>query len=486
MDLFTDHRSLFTLPLPANLRIQTAAPNKPQKPSSNFALKMENQLLERPRFLPPMLELQTEPCQAAGFRVSSALPMAEVTNRKPIFLRPWALGLFVTLLQVFVSVVLIAPTGPFSYRYDTLVQHDSYWFANIIDRGYETTVPPISHKMMEVSNVAFFPAYPALAALLHYGLRLSIPDALLITAQAAAWGFWSYFFLFCERWNISPLLQFFGALAIIAHPTAFFLVAGYSESLFLMGLFGFMYWSTAEGRAARALAVLHGFLMSATRIVGIPCAAYSLVQAVFRNGWQGLTEPRLWGRRYFPAIAVMAGATLGAGAFFLYCLVRWGRWDLYMLTQHSGWAIIPDYMAVFKPSSYRWLVPALNNPTEASQMTMTLGGVVLVMVMLCELIPVARRRFAWTTRVGFYFCAAVIYYISVSGVASVQMESMLRYQFCVHALIVLAIMHFLHQLPAPPLIARVFGMAAIALLSAAGLSVQGWYVWNFTRGNWVA
>ena len=95
--------------------------------------------------------------------------------------------------------------------------------------------------MMEVSNVAFFPAYPAIAAVLHYGLHLGIYNALLVTAQAAAWGFWSYFFLFCQRWNISPLLQFFGALAIFAHPTAFFLVSGYSESLFLMGLFGFIF-----------------------------------------------------------------------------------------------------------------------------------------------------------------------------------------------------------------------------------------------------
>jgi hypothetical protein len=119
-------------------------------------------------------------------------------------------------------------------------------------------------------------------------------------------------------------------------------------------------------------------------------------------------------------------------------------------------------------------------------MTMTLGGIMLLGVMLCELVPIIRRNFAWTMRVGFYFCAVLIYFISVSGVASVQMESMLRYEFCVHALIVLAIVHFLHQLPTPPLLVRAIGMAAIALLSAAGLSVQGWYVWNFTRGNWVA
>ena len=433
-----------------------------------------------------MMGLKTEPCLGERFRVSSALPKPVAMNPKPIPFRPWALGLIITLVQVLIAVGLIAPGGPLSYRYQTLIQHDGYWFANIVDRGYETTVPPISHKMMEVSNVAFFPAYPAIAAVLHYGLHLSLYDALLITAQAAAWGFWSYFFLFCQRWNVSPLLQFFGALAILAHPTAFFLVAGYSESLFMMGLFGFMFWSTSEGKGAKFLAILHGALMSATRIVGIPCSAYPVVQTVFQHGWRGLTEIRSWWNRYAPAFGVMLGATLGAGIFFFYCLLRWGRWDIYMLTQQSGWAIIPDYLALFRPSSYRWLIPALKNPTEASQMTMTLGGMLLMGVMLAELLPIVRRKFAGRTRAGFYFCAAVIYYISVSGVASVEMESMLRYEFCVHALIVLAIVHFLHQLPAPRLWVRASGMAAIALLSAAGLSVQGWYVWNFTRGNWVA
>src|SRR5438874_917489 len=467
--------------------VRNRPPNKACTPSSKFPLKTGNdiQLLEPVRFPPVQTELLTKPCQPETFRVSSALPKRAAMNPKPILFRPWALGLMVTLLQV-VAAVVIAPEGPLSFRYDTLIQHDSYWFANIVDRGYETTVPPINHKMMEVSNVAFFPAYPAIAAVLHYGARLSIYNALLVTAQAAAWAFWSYFFLFCERWNISPLLQFFGALSILAHPAAFFLIAGYSESLFMMGLFGFMFWSTAERRGAKVLAVLHGCLMSATRIVGIPCSGYPVAHAIFRNGWRGLADVRSWIKRYGSSIAVTVGATLGAGAFFFYCLLRWGRWDMYMLTQQSGWAIIPEYLAVFKPSSYRWLVPALNNPTEASQMTMTLGGVLLLAMMLCELLPIIRRKFAWTTRIGFYFCAVVIYYVSVSGVASVEMESMLRYEFCVHALIVLAILHFLHQLPTPRLWVRVSGMAAMALLSAAGLSVQGWYVWNFTRGNWVA
>jgi hypothetical protein len=439
----------------------------------------------------------TSSCNVESFRISSAVPTGDAMTRTSSPLKPLIAGLLLTLAQMAVAVCLLAPEGPLSYRYSTLIQHDSYWFQNIVERGYQTIVPPANHKVMEVSNVAFFPAFPAIVALLRYGLHFDAGNALLITAQASAWGFWSYFFLFCERWNLSPTLQFFGALSIVAHPAAFFLITGYSESLFLMALVGFIYWSSAEGRAAKVWAALHGIAMSATRIVGIPCAAFPVVRSVFAKGWRSLREPQAWGRRYVPAIGLMLVATLGAVSFFIYCQLRWGRWDIYMLTQSAGWGIDPDYLAVFKPSSYRWHLPALNNPTEASQMSVTLGASLLVAVAICELFLALRRarrsrptairqRTGWATRVGLYFCAAVIFYISVSGVASVEMESMLRYEFCVHALIVLAILHFLRQFRKPPVLARASAMAAVALGSAAGLSAQGWFVWNFTRGNWVA
>ena len=116
---------------------------------------------------------------------------------------------------------------------------------------------------------------------------------------------------------------------------------------------------------------------------------------------------------------------------------------------------------------------------------MTLGAMFLVLVAAMELLPAVRTRTDWPVRIAIYFCAAVIYFVSVSGVACVDMESMLRYEFCVHALIVLAFLHFLHQFRLPPVLVRALGVV-VALASAAGLSVQGWYLWNFTRGNWVA
>src|SRR6266699_2796103 len=349
-------------------------------------------------------------CNLESFLVSSTFPAHDVMIRSRSLLTPLAAGLLLTAVQLAMAVGLLAPEGPLSDRYQSLIQHDSYWFINIVDRGYQTIVPPIDHKVMEVSNVAFFPAYPAIAALFRYGLNIDTGTALLIVAQLAAWGFWSYFFLFCKRWNISPALQICGSLLILTHPAAFFLIAGYSESLFLMALLGFIYWSSAQGRAAKFWAALHGIVMAATRIVGIVCAAFPVVRSVFANvlarsfpsdelgaspaaqtwrsmlrSWASLREPRRLFHQHAMAIGLMVVAILGALSFFVYCHLRWGHWDIYMLTQAAGWGIVPDYLAVFRPSSYRWLVPALNNPTEASQMSMTLGALLLIGVALCEI-----------------------------------------------------------------------------------------------------
>ena len=128
--------------------------------------------------------------------------------------------------------------------------------------------------------------------------------------------------------------------------------------------------------------------MSATRIVGIICAAYPIVTKVFREGWNGLRDWRGWWQRYRSAVALTIAAASGAILFFVYCQLRWGHWDMYMLTQSAGWGITPDYLAVFKPSSYRWLLPALNNPTEMSQMAMTIGALLFVVMAICEFLPV--------------------------------------------------------------------------------------------------
>ncbi len=155
-------------------------PNKRECWPSNFALNTETtatgiHFLRSAAGQP----VQGNPCNVADFRISSPVPELVSMNAKPNALRSLLAGLIITLLQVVVSVLLIAPDYPLSLRYDTLIQHDSYWFANIVDRGYGTTVPPPDRQLMEVSNVAFFPAYPAFAAIVQKCLPLTTYQALL-------------------------------------------------------------------------------------------------------------------------------------------------------------------------------------------------------------------------------------------------------------------------------------------------------------------
>lgn len=402
-------------------------------------------------------------------------------------LRCVALGLLVTAAQIALAMSFSASAFSLADRYFSLIQHDSYWFANIVNRGYATPVPPADHKEMEISNVAFFPAYPLVAQAVKLLSGLDTYYALLAVAQAATWGFWSYFFLFCDRWRLGMELQLFGALAIAVHPAAFYLVAGYSESLFLMTLVGLIYWSTNERRASPLLATLHGFMMSATRIVGLPCALIPLLYSAVA----GTAKPaRTWPERiarYRRPLFVAGVSMLGGIAFFGYCQIRWGRWDIYMLTQEAGWGIDPDYLAAFRPHNYRFVLPPLHDTTIVSQFTSAVAGVLFLVIGAIELVLVAvRGSSGWRERISFYFAAAVIYFFSLAGVASVQMESMLRYDLCVHALIVFGVLHFLHQLRFTSVLVRAVAMGVASLVYAAALALQGFYVWNFTQGNWVA
>ena len=87
-----------------------------------------------------------------------------------------------------------------------------------------------------------------------------------------------------------------------------------------------------------------------------------------------------------------------------------------------------------------------------SQMAMTLGGLLLLVVFASEFLPGARRQTNRSVRIPFYFAAFVLYFLSVSGVACVKMESMLRYEFCLHPLIGTGAFALFAQ-SSPPLVA---------------------------------
>jgi hypothetical protein len=91
---------------------------------------------------PSQPQMRTSLCQALLAKLDNLTfllrPIVMLPNHSS--LRCLALGLLVTLAQVGLVVSFAKPVGSLGHRYLALVQHDSYWFANIINRGYGTTL----------------------------------------------------------------------------------------------------------------------------------------------------------------------------------------------------------------------------------------------------------------------------------------------------------------------------------------------------------
>jgi hypothetical protein len=289
-------------------------------------------------------------------------------------------------------------------------------------------------------------------------------------------------------------------LAVLVHPVAFFLVVGYSESLFLMALLGFLYWTEARGRASWLLAAGHGFVMTATRITGLPLTAWPLVHAFLpRDNASGGEKIQ----RVVRAALVCGVASLGGLGFFLYCHLQYGHWDLYMQSQWVSWRVEPDYRAFFNLYNYRVFVPSFNlhsenvwvpwghdgvmDPDELSRLCVPLTLAAFVVLAALEYRAAkAGAPGQRAGRLGFYLCGGLMYYIAVCGLMRVGMASMIRYTYPVYLLQVLAAVHLLSAGPPLSRGLRWVALFVLALLGCVCVWLQVTYAYLFTHSRWVA
>jgi len=405
-------------------------------------------------------------------------------KRRSWFCHAVFLGLVMTCSQIVFAGLLTDAKHPVE-AYLKLCMWDSGWYQHIIEHGYRSTIPPVAQNQ-DLSNVAFLPGYPILAAAIASIFRLPTPYALLLAAQLACWGFWTYVFLFFQRWQISSRLAFGGAIAILVHPAAFYLVTGYSESLFLMMLLGFLYWTTSVRRYSWLLAAVHGFVMTATRIVGLPLAIYPILH-FWLFGMRKLG--RLWQQfrwqQFSKYLVISTFSTLGCLLFFAFCYFRFGVWNLYMKTQAIGWGVKPDYLAIFQPKSY---LAFLNN----SDFVGFLNGVSVPITMACFIVLgfiewMARfsQHKSWRSRLGFYFCGWFMFYLSVSGLSNINMNSMIRYTFCSHIMLTLAGVHLLSTISLTK-VDKKWITYLLLFVATCSFAIQNKFVTMFTSNRWVA
>jgi len=406
-------------------------------------------------------------------------------NRSQHIYRAIYLGLVITLIQLLFTCLLSGSNHPLE-AYLKLCQFDSGWYAHIVENGYKSTIPPVAQNP-DLSNVAFFPGYPIIAIAFKNIFGLSTQHALLIAAQLACWGFWTYLFLLFHRLNIPARLAIVGTMMILVHPSAFFLVVGYSESLFLMMLLGFLYWSNSNQFSSWFLAAIHGFFMAATRIVGIPLTLYPLFNFLISNTSkqkENFNQKLQKSSRY---ILLGGISSLGGILFFAFCYLKFGAWNLYMQTQLVGWGIKPNYLAIFNPNSYLSFIKAENLSAFISSISVP---VTLVLFLICFLVEwkaaKTLKEKSWHQRAGFYFCGWLMFYVYVSACSSIQMKSMIRYTFCVYVLLVLALVHLLSETQSFNVIPRKLVAFLLLFLITSSFVIETKLVQMFTHSAWVA
>ena len=410
---------------------------------------------------------------------------AQTAGHKERPLRAVLLGLIVMLAQLFVAVVLIAPEGPLWYRYSTLIQHDSYWFANIMDRGYDSILPPITRKMMEVSNVAFFPAYPVIAGACSRRSD-SAPTRLLLTAQAAAWAFWSYFFLFAERWKLSP------RAAVLRCAGDRRASDGILPDRRLLGIAlsdGAARFHLLEpARRGRRRNSRGGARHRDVGEHGSWAFRARVIRSCGRCSWAAGPDCEMCGagcRNYGGAVALTTCRDIRRVGVLHLLPPALGPLGSLHADAGGGLGCSPRLSRDFQTGSYRWLLPALENPTRWSQMTMTLGALLFVAVAVCEIAAHRRReRLAGAGGALFLRVHHLLHRGQRRGLCGDGKHAplpVLRARADRAGFFTLS-----DPSSQPAESVRAFGIAAAVLLCAAGLALQGWWVWNFTRGGWVA
>lgn len=425
---------------------------------------------------------------------STPIPLIAATSSSSspathVVVRCLGLALLITLLHL--GVLLQGPLGGGGLleRYHRLVQLDSYWFWNIVDRGYQSPVPPSPVKRMEVSNTAFFPGYPLLGAAVVHGLNLHPKTGLTLASQLATVGFWTYFLLIARRLGLSRRRTAVAVLLVLAHPAAFYLIAAFSESLFLFFTLGYFLWGAREGRLAFWLAAAHGVGMTGTRIAGAPAAFLPVVRA-----WAAGAGERFdatWLRAAWSGAvrrgAILAGLSLlGMIAFFGYCHVRWGHWDFYMMTQQAGWGVKPDYLALLKPGAYMRWYPQWDYAWPLGQFFVPATVVFYAGLAAWEISAARRGPTRWRERIGLHFTGFVLFALAVSGVYSVRLESMTRYHLCAHVFLVLGTLHAYADIGPRRASVRQAVTALAATAALFGALIQLRYAAQFARGEWVA
>jgi hypothetical protein len=193
---------------------------------------------------------------------------------------------------------------------------DALWFLRIADSGYYLTD----------QSAVFFPGYPLTIRFVSTLIGGHPLAAGLLVSHAATFGSMVLlYFLTASEWGERVARR--SVLYLAVFPTSFFLLAPYSEALFLF-LVLLALWAARRGRWE--IAGLAGIGASATRNIGVLLVIPLLVEALHQY------RERKEVRALIRGIVWSGLAAGGAIAFLVFCQQFYGDWSA-PLGQQAAW-----------------------------------------------------------------------------------------------------------------------------------------------------
>lgn len=393
-------------------------------------------------------------------------------------------------------ILIFANGNDLSSRFLSLNHWDSGWYGTIVDWGYVSTIPP-THQNGAVSNVAFFPGYPILARFLYLYFKVPLGYSLLIVSNLACIAFLANFTIIIRSFFSQRLYTLVAIALVLLFPTSFYLVSGYSESLFLAGLTGFIVgWQSLSAQKNINMIIygcICGFLMTSTRIVGLPIAFIPLIH-VSLKGLFDISKSKVKFEDIKRTSYYSIASALGGLLFFGYCQLAWGHWNLYSWTQKIGWGVRPDYLFFINNFQLKGLLYfftdySLFDPhnIDSNRFSFALTGLFAIIVAVGSVF-IARRIYTQRKVDVWVFLWGVIasqFIIASAGLADHHYKSMSRYLLPSFVFIVPLLLTWFKKIKQSRT-SRILIFVITGLFVFAAVNAQVEFIKRVTSGQWVS
>jgi hypothetical protein len=276
-----------------------------------------------------------------------------------------------------------------------LTDFDAKWYVSIATDGYDAAIPVNADGSLATTNLAFFPLFPALLAV----VDLVLPGGAAIAGVVVSW--LAGLFAAAGLAAVGTLLRdrrtgiLLAALWAVM-PHALVESMGYSETLFT-ALAAWSLWALLRGHwlTAALLCVLGGLTRPTGGALAVAVGLAALVAVIQNRG-------RLTGGGWRPWLAG-ALSPLGFLAFIVWVGVRLGSADGYFRVQGDAWGMAFDG-GVFTLKTLKAVL------TEASPLTLYMTTAVLALGVLLLILAVT-EKLPWPLLVF----AAVVLALALGG-----------------------------------------------------------------------